>query len=610
MAKSRPKPVEEIVPAEEEIEEIDDSSTDSEEGSTWQRAPLWLRATGGVLLLAIFLVGSFELVYAGKVFPGVSADGVYLGGASQTEATKRLKQKTTEFVGRVVTISHDGTNLRIPVSSLAVTYDTARATKQAYEYGRRGSWVTKAREQLRALLGANTEISTYAFSDSRLVPYIGELDEDIVTPVIDAGLSYDSGRPQVTPAEPGTRLDRGRLTQLVADRLAHTSAEPIVAPVYKLAPMLGTAPLTAVTKKLGGYLAGPITLVYSGGVESTIDQKTIISWIQVGARPTRPFTTTHDLADLYPLPPSADVNLAKAAVQKYVADLAGNVDQTPENAGLAMQDGLLNIVRPSRTGIKLDQPATVAGILSSLGRLADDRRVTLRLETTQADVNETNLDTLGIKEQISEGETYFPGSPSTRLTNVRTGAKKFNGVLLKPGATFSFGALLGEVGPHTGYVPELVILQNHEEKQYGGGLCQVSSTAFRAALAAGLPITERHNHSFAISYYTWPYSAPGVDATIYYPAVDFKFVNDTGNYILMQTVMSGVSLKFAFFGTKTKTGVLRGPTFISGDSDHTKPSRTVFYRDVLDLSGAVVKTDKFETRYKSSLDFPITTQFN
>jgi vancomycin resistance protein YoaR len=372
---------------------------------------------------------------------------------------------------------------------------------------------------------------------------------------------------------------------------------------------LGTAALAAVTNQLGSYLSGPITLSYAD-TETVIDQKTIISWIEVGARPTKQFMISLDLADLYPPPAAANLGLSKTAVKQYVTDLAAQIDQTAQNAGLAMKDGALAIVQPSRTGIKLDQTDATTAITASLKRSSGDRLLSLKLETTQAPVNESNLDSLGIKEQISEGETYFPGSPSTRLTNVRAGAKRFNGILLAPGETFSFGKLLGAVGPETGYVPELVILADHEEKQYGGGLCQVSSTAFRAALAAGLPITQRSNHAFAISYYTWPYSAPGVDATIYYPAVDFKFVNDTGHYILMQTVMNGMNLKFDFFGTKTKTGVLRGPNFITGTNDATQPSRTVFYRDVLDLAGAVTKTDTFFTNYKSSKDFPITKQFN
>ena len=132
----------------------------------------------------------------------------------------------------------------------------------------------------------------------------------------------------------------------------------------------------------------------------------------------------------------------------------------------------------------------------------------------------------------------------------------------------------------------------------------MSSTAFRAALLAGLPILERTNHAFAVSYYTAPFGVPGVDATIYYPQVDFKFKNDTDNYILIQTELKGTTLKFRFYGTKKKSGTIRGPFFISGSNDANAPSRTVFYRDVI-VDGQVTKTDTFYTNYKSALDFPI-----
>lgn len=587
----------------------DSDESEAELSSTWRRSPVGVRALGIVLVAAVLLVTSFELVYAGRVFPGVTADGVSLAGASRSSASKQLSDKTSEFSGQVVTISNGDTNLRIPVAGLGVSYDIPHAADLAYHYGRQGGWLERGREQLRALFGHATNFSAYSYSDDRLAPYIVQFGDDALSPVVDASLSFDAAKPQVTPAQSGTRLDYGRLTQFVADRLSQTSTDSIPAPLYQLEPALTTSALTDVTDQLGGYLSGPITLNYSG-TTATITQKTIISWVQVGAQTSRTFLTSLNVSDLYPPPVSANLGLSTASVAAYVAGLAASIDQTAQNAGLAMVSGSLAIVQPSRTGIKLDQASAVSAITASLKKPATDRQVDLQLATTQADVNETNLDSLGIKEQISEGETYFPGSPSTRLINVRAGASKFNGVLLKPGETFSFGKILGEVDASTGYVPELVILGDHEEKQYGGGLCQVSSTAFRAALAAGLPITERVNHAFAISYYTWPYSAPGVDATIYYPSVDFKFVNDTGHYILMQTTMSGVDLKFDFFGTKSKTGVIRGPNFVSGTNDATQPSHTVFYRDVLDLSGNVVKTDTFNTYYKSSKDFPVTKQFN
>jgi vancomycin resistance protein YoaR len=293
-----------------------------------------------------------------------------------------------------------------------------------------------------------------------------------------------------------------------------------------------------------------------------------------------------------------------------VADLAKGIDQNAQNAQHDMENGQLAVVAPSRDGVKVDQADTVSQITDALKKSGSDRHINLKLQTAVADVNENNLSSLGIKELISEGETTFPGSTANRIINVRQGAKQFNDVLLKPGDVFSFGKLLGDVGPETGYVPELVILANHEEKQYGGGLCQVATTAYRAALLAGLPIVERHNHSFAVSYYTAPYGVPGVDATIYYPQVDLKFTNDTGSYILIQTIMQGTDLKFDFYGTKTKTGQIRGPQFISGSTDSTKASKTVFYRDVLDLNGNVTKTDTITTSYQPSTDFPVTKQYN
>jgi vancomycin resistance protein YoaR len=601
----RPKPPEQPL----ELEDFqDDSEYEEYEENAWQRSPLWLRFTGSTLVLSAVLIGSFEFVYSGKIFPGVSADGVYLGGLTKTEATKKLNDKITDFSGEVITITNGDTSLRIPVASLDVRYDIDTALDLAYNYGKQGSFWDKVHQQARALLGRATNASVYTYSDASLVPFVVDFDSDVITPVTNASLSFDNNQAQVTPAQTGSRLDLGLLTEMVVNHIRDTNTDPVTAPVYQLTPDLDTAPLEAAVGQINDYVSGPITLNYQG-VDRQISQKTIISWIEVASAPRHAFLDSFKLEDLYPPAPAANLGLSHKAVEAYVADLAGGIDQTAQNAQLAMQDGQLTILQPSRNGAKVDQASATDDIIASLNK-SGDRQVDLKIDTITADVNETNLASLGIKEQISEGETFFPGSPSTRLTNIRVGAKRFNDVLIKPGDTFSFGKILGDVGPAQGYVPELVILADHEEKQYGGGLCQVASTAYRAALLAGLPITERHNHSFAVSYYTAPYGVPGVDATIYYPQVDLKFVNDTGSYILIQTTMVGTTLKFDYFGTKTKSGVIRGPEFISGTTDAKKASHTVFYRDILDLAGNVTKTDTVNTYYKPSTDFPINKQYN
>lgn len=105
---------------------------------------------------------------------------------------------------------------------------------------------------------------------------------------------------------------------------------------------------------------------------------------------------------------------------------------------------------------------------------------------------------------------------------------------------------IGKVDETTGFLPELVIKGDRTIPEFGGGLCQIGTTTFRAALDAGLPITERQNHSYRVVYY----EPAGMDATIYDPRPDLKFINDTGNYILFVAKISGDNLTFEFWGTK------------------------------------------------------------
>ncbi|MBU4332454.1 VanW family protein, partial [Patescibacteria group bacterium] len=137
------------------------------------------------------------------------------------------------------------------------------------------------------------------------------------------------------------------------------------------------------------------------------------------------------------------------------------------------------------------------------------------------------------------------GSPTNRRHNIGVGANKLNGLLIAPDEEFSLVQTLGEVNAATGYLPELVIKGNETIPEYGGGLCQIGTTAFRVAIYSGLPITERRPHSYRVSYY----EPAGMDATIYNPRPDLKFTNDTGNYILFTTEIDSDILTFHFYGT-------------------------------------------------------------
>lgn len=570
--------------------------------------------TAVVILLVAALFGGFDLVYAGKVFPGVSMNGIYLGGLTREQAKTTLAKAQTSYVSEQVPVQYANTTLSIDIKQIGTSYDLDQQVSAAYAHGHQTPLANQLRQIARSIVGRPTRLSQFSYDDAKLVPYVKQISDQIDSPVANAALSFsETGRVEVTPEQAGQRLDIGQLVAQLKQRIATSSSEFITAPVYPLSPSIDAPALTAAKAQADTYLQGPLTLT-AAGKTLTVTPKDITGWIAVSRAPVSVIKKTTDLTAFYgPGAEPVTLSLSDTAIATYVAGIAKTIDRPSQNAQLSIQDNKATVFQPSQTGFTLDQAKAVADIKAGLAK-AGDRQVALDVKAIQPDVTEQNLNDLGINELISEGVTYFPGSPATRMQNIRVGAARFNGVLVKPGDVFSFESLLGDVGPATGYAPSLVILGNKEVYQYGGGMCQVSSTAYRAALLAGLPIVERHNHSFAVGYYTAPYGVPGVDATVYDLSVDFKFRNDTGHYILIQTNLQGTTLKFDFYGTKTKSGQIRGPYFIdpAGGAgwNATIPSKTVFYRDVLDLSGNVIKTDTVTTSYKSSLDFPIVKELN
>ena len=568
-------------------------------------------AVAAVVIGAIALVG-FSAVYAGKIYPGVSVDGMYLGGLDKAAAEREIQTQATQYNSQQILVTYGGTSLTVPVSGLGVKYSTAGVVA-AIQYGRQGSLAEQLRARVRSLFGRPTVLADYSYSDAALAPVIAKIGDAVTQPVANAALSFSGGQVAVVPSQPGYRLDRGLLTEAIDNQLAGMNDQAVTANVYAVAPTIDEATLTAAKHQADAYVVAPIT-AQANGAAKLIDQPTILSWVDITATTagSRSELGLDPLQSFYPPTegPTVSLTLNHTKVAAYVAQMADALNRAPRNAVLSMQNGTLTVVQASQTGLSVDLSTATGQLMKVLDGSAAARTITLPTTVTQAAVNENNLASLGITDQISSGNTTFPGSSANRITNVTVGARQFNDVLLSPGQVFSFGQILGPVGPEQGYKPGLVILGNHEENQYGGGLCQVATTAFRAALLAGLPINQRSNHSYAVSFYTSPYGVPGVDATIFYPQVDLKFTNDTGHYILIQTSISGSSLTFNYYGTKTKTGVIVPPHFVYGTTDATKPSQTVFQRQIQDLSGNVVKTDTFTQSYASSTDFPIEQTSN
>lgn len=286
-----------------------------------------------------------------------------------------------------------------------------------------------------------------------------------------------------------------------------------------------------------------------------------------------------------------EYRVAPAQINDAINDFAAGLDIKPVNAQLGVIDGQLAEIAPAIPGQRLDLDASETAIIQAL--IHDQSSADLVVAEVQPELTLAKLKDLKITTLLGEGTSKFTGSPSHRIHNIHVGAERFNNVLIAPGAEFSFVDHLGDVDATTGYLPELVIKGDKVIPEYGGGLCQVSTTLFRAAIYSGLKITERHPHSFPVHYY----NPQGFDSTIYPGAADLKFINDTPSSILIQSHVEGSTITFDMFGSSDgRTVALDGPHQYDVQPDGSM--KAIFYRTIT-LADGVSNKESFYSNYKS-----------
>lgn len=245
-------------------------------------------------------------------------------------------------------------------------------------------------------------------------------------------------------------------------------------------------------------------------------------------------------------------------------------------------------------GQKIMKPHTLEAFVLAANHEISNVPIPLQIQKVAVEVSD-DLRELGIKTLLGTGRSAFFGSPPNRIHNIGVGVNRYNGVIIEPGEVFSFNRQLGPVTAAAGYRPELVIKPEGTIPEYGGGLCQVSTTIYRAALFAGLPIVERAPHSYAVSYYAQVYGH-GLDATIYIGARDVKFLNDTPGHILVQAYTEGMNAYFKFYGTDDGRHVeLEGP-YVWG---WTNPGPAVIVESSSLAPGARRQVERPHTGFKA-----------
>ncbi len=257
-------------------------------------------------------------------------------------------------------------------------------------------------------------------------------------------------------------------------------------------------------------------------------------------------------------------SFSPAAVYTWIVANTKDYNVKPQEPKITIVDDRVTDFLAPQNGQTVDAYASMENALVDLE--SGNYTTTPVVNITQSRNNLDELNNLGIKELISRGESTFNNSPGNRRHNIAVGVKRMTGVIIHPGEEFSFNKFLGPVEAYAGFLPELVIKGGEGTvPELGGGLCQVSSTTFRAAIHAGLPITQRKNHSYAVSYY----APQGTDATIYPGVIDLKFVNNTlGSIMIWPYFPEQNKLVFDFYGTRdNRQVILKDPIQYDRKSD-------------------------------------------
>lgn len=506
---------------------------------------LLLVGTGLILaLLAVIAYFGYEYLHTNKVYTGIYIAGQMTGGKTYSDAAAPVTDYFRQLEDHGLAFTYDGKTVTLPLKTDAeaiplIEINVDETVQKAFGYGRGTDVWSNLDDKLDALIDGIDVPLQYTMQSETMMELLSSQFDDATTPYQNAALTLDdSGVLVVTPHTDGTSFHWETIMQRVENDL--NTLAPLE---YELSLESDPAPVTTAMAKAALTDAQPIldlaplTLTYEDD-SFTIAQEELAGWL-----------TLTDEGD--PTARVARVTLDEAAVRTSLDPIAAEIN-IPVKEGRFSLDIVSDEVKltqfeQGQDGLEVELEKTVSAITEALLNQKTNT-IALVVEVAHPRATPDSLDDLGIKELLGTGETSFAGSPTNRIGNIRRGADLLNGLLIAPGETFSLLSILKPFDAANGWLPELVIKGNKLEKELGGGLCQVGSTAFRAAMMSGQEIVERRNHSWAVSYYNYNGKA-GVDATIYDPSPDFKFKNTTDHYMLWRTRIEGYNIYFELWGT-------------------------------------------------------------
>ncbi|HXV26789.1 MAG TPA: VanW family protein [Candidatus Paceibacterota bacterium] len=507
------------------------------------------------IVIAVFagVAAAASAFYADRITARTAIGSVPVGNLSPEDAALRVQ----EHIDR---LERDGVAVRIGdyyevvlPESVGFDLNIQQALDLAMERGHRGSRWQQVTERLGALWARNVIPAPVAMDETLLADRVEEFGQLSDVARKDLRLLIQ-GRSVtlLTDTQPGKAIDHEAARAMLAGQFGALSGGPVVVPLVDDEPRATMESARQAEVSARRILERPVYLNFDR-FSFAVTADVLGSWMENEYEGDR-----------------LVVGFSNRRISEYVTRIADQLAIPPEAAEVTTEGGLITGFIPPKYGRSVREDELVERIVGLLERRAEGGvEDTVFIPVGQAVPPAVSIGPdSGITELIGKATTPFTGSPRNRISNITNGTRFLSGQVVHPGEEFSTLGALGTIDNTTGYLPELVIKGDRTVPEFGGGLCQVSTTLFRAALDAGLPITARRNHSFRVGYYEKDgdgrFIGPGLDATIYEPDLDMKFRNDTPGAVLVIGYVHGDRVTFELYGTKDgRSAEIEGPVTLT-----------------------------------------------
>lgn len=503
----------------------------------------------GVCLLVVICgsAESYRIFYFGRIYPGVSVAGYPLGGMTAREAKNFFENVNNRYAKEGIdldVLDAEGKSHRLKLNTVIagdsttelIRIDSDAAVRSAMSLGRTRSWILNEWYPLVFRFSSGGHFAAPLSVNDRV---LAEVLKDTVGQFEDAphnanvAFSENSlANYTIIPEKAGLQFNLTDAVKKVKGELALLSFAPVKITPVSFKPTITAKDVQKLLPRLPELFAyGDIALNFVDSQTNirrdwVLAPATFAHWLKVRADVDGNFIFSWDLDQ----------------TQKYLQDQAqGYIDIDARDAKFVVENGKVKEFQASMSGRRLNVVKTARDLISAFEERNYHPANAVKTVSASVDIIAPNIKTadvnnLGITDILGIGVSTFKDSHTNRIKNIAHAAALLNGVLVKPGEKFSALKFAGPFSAQNGFLPEMVIKGREIRPEIGGGMCQIGTTLFRMAMNSGMPIEERHNHSLVVSYYADPVNHnPGTDATLYEPLLDFKFQNDTGNYLLVQT---------------------------------------------------------------------------